>query len=81
MPYNFGENSVISFLKGNENTRCNVTFWGKLHDFKEIFKGEGTCERPLLKKEKKALTTKCTFGFRGVSHVISQTLPALHTSH
>jgi hypothetical protein len=37
MPYNFGENSMFSSLKGNEKPLCEVTFWGKLHDFKEIF--------------------------------------------
>lgn len=53
MPYNFGENSVIFSLKGNEKTWCKVTFWGKLHDFKEIFWGEDAHKRPLLKNEKK----------------------------
>ncbi len=52
-PYNFGENSVIFSLKGNEKTWRKVTFWGKLHVFKEIFWGEGAQKWPLLKKEKK----------------------------
>jgi len=46
----------------------NVTFWGKLHDFKEIFRGEDAHKWPLLKKEKKP----CLFTFFFNMYIVTQ---------
>ena len=34
--------------KGERNLRSNLTFWGKMQDFKENLLGEGAFIRPLL---------------------------------
>ena len=41
-PTHFGEKLAAKFLKGNRIYKGNFHFWGKLHDFKEIFLGEVT---------------------------------------
>ena len=39
----------------DENIQGEVNLWGKLHDFKEIYWGEGACKQPPIIEGKKGL--------------------------